>query len=108
MYAAVWAALNNVRLPQTRAIGFDTDLLSNRQNQGNLDSFDIKGTRTGSRGVQGKGPKTNGALSSAGNGSAVPDKTGVDFEMADVWDSGAPINGADDFPVAVTVNLVCA
>ena len=110
MFAAVWAALNSVRLPRTRAIGFDTDLLNNRQTEGNLDSFDIKGSLAKTRGVAiGKGNKKAAASSGqilATTDPSIKEKTGVDFEVMDVYDSGIPIEGSKDFPLAVTVNLV--
>lgn len=110
MFAAVWAALNNIRLPRTRAIGFNTDLLKqNRQTEGNLDSFDIKGSlaryrSTGSQG--GAKPSINSSEESAQLDASIKEKTGIDFELLDVWDSGTQIKGCLDFPVAVTVNLV--
>jgi len=113
MFAAVWAALNNVRLPKTRAIGFDTDLLNNRQTEGNLDSFDIKGSLAKTRGVASNAQKAAVATSTSENQQhyaaldpSIKEKTGVDFEVLDVWDSGVQIIGCDDFPVAVTVNMV--
>jgi exosome complex RNA-binding protein Rrp42 (RNase PH superfamily) len=111
MFAAVWAALNSVRLPRTRAIGFDTDLLNNRQTEGNLDSFDIKGSLAKTRGIAG-GKKGKGATdTSSGQELATIDpsireKTGVDFEVLDVWDNGATIEGSSNFPLAVTVNML--
>ncbi|UZJ53414.1 hypothetical protein CBS101457_002734 [Exobasidium rhododendri] len=119
MFAAVWAAINNVRLPKTRAIGFDTDLLnSNRGTEGNLDSFDIKGSLAKTRGTAAalsNAQKTAGTGATTGSSSAQPqqetdplvmNKTGIDFEVMDVWDSGVPIEGCEDLPIAVTVNML--
>jgi hypothetical protein len=114
MFAAVWAALNNVRLPRTRAIGFDTDLLNNnRQTVGNLDSFDIKGSLAKTRGATGlpTSKKTGGAGGPIANDDegvdpSVKDRMGIDFEVMDVWDSGVHLTGSHDFPVAITVNMV--
>lgn len=112
MFAAVWAALNSVRLPRTRAIGFDTDLLNtNRQSEGNLDSFDIKGalakTRGGASGMNSKKAAVSSTSHDLANlDPSIKSKTGVDFEVMDLWDSGVVIEGSRDFPVAVTVNLV--
>lgn len=112
MFAAAWAALNSIRLPRTRAIGFDTDLLNNnRQSEGNLDSFDIKGTLAKTRGAASGADNKNVPTSLSERDVAnldplIKSKTGVDFEVMDLWDGGSSIQGSRDFPVAVTVNLV--
>ena len=120
MFAAVWSALGDVRLPRTRAIGFDTDLLnSNRQSEGNLDSFDIKGNIKGSlarnrnsTGATGANAKAQAAAGSKKGEESMPvdqsikEKTGMDFEVMDIWDNGVFIEGSQTAPIAVTVNLV--
>lgn len=111
MFAAVWAALNSVRLPRTRAIGFDTDLLNNRHIEGNLDLFDMKGNLAKTRRIAPViGSKKNAVAASDQNlatmSPSIKEKAGVDFEVMDVYDSGNPIQGSDDFPLAVTVNMV--
>lgn len=109
-FAAAYAALADVRLPRTRAIGFDVaGLQGERQTEGqghqNMDIFDVRGSLSRTRGgLKGAGVKA-GADATVEEASD-DGKIGVDFEIQDVWDGAVKLEGADSFPIGVTVNVV--
>lgn len=101
LVACTYAALRDVRLPKTRAIGFDVASLSNVSDPARTDIFDVRGSRT-------RTDKTTSKHSTiASDQSGQPDKAGVDFEILDVGGHGSEsLHEAKSFPVGVTINIL--
>jgi len=86
---AARSALANVRLPQTRSIGFDDD----------EDGSDarIDGTGTGMTQDEGFSGLVKGGKAG---------KKAVDFELIDGGEQGVRLHGREDLPIAITFDLV--
>ena len=102
MFASVHAALDNVRLPQTRVVGLDVQHLKNGNQT--LDIFDVKGRKQQPKHTPANIPP---AQQDGAPANQLESRIGVDYEIQDLWTNGVPLQGGRDFPVGATVNIVC-
>lgn len=78
---AARSALYDLKIPRTRGVGY--------QDNRTLDNEELSGMKGLLKG--GKAGKKNNE---------------VDFELESYWDQGAPLDGREDLPVCVTLNVV--
>lgn len=114
VFATIYAALQDVQLPKTRAIGFDIQSMqaaqaSNGQGQQKVDIFDVRGSLTRTRGAG--IPSSDATRSSQIDDSPLLDaeqkaKVGVDFEIKDIHDGSNRLKGTRAFPIAITINIL--
>ena len=78
---AARSALYDMKIPRTRGVGY--------QDNRTLDNEELSGMKGLLKG--GKAGKKNNE---------------VDFELESYWDQGAPLEGREDLPVCVTLNVV--
>ena len=91
VFAAVFSALWDVRIPVTQALSID------RASQGvSTDATDPAGMKFLTRGRQ----ATGGAASSASSGTVTQ---AVDFALTSEWDDGHTLYGREEVPVCVSV-----
>ena len=86
MFMAAQAALWDTKVPRTRAAEY--------RSQG------------GVSGGKGGGDMDVDAASQSGF-NVRAEKAVADFELEDYWDEGEPLSGRDQWPVCVTLNVVC-
>ncbi|SNX81785.1 related to exosome complex exonuclease [Melanopsichium pennsylvanicum] len=106
-FAAVFGAFYDTRVPATRGVAFEApavlDELGNAvhgafaNSQGELDQMGIKGLLK-------KKPKAN-AAGTPGNRSGTASKV-VDFELEHSGQDGASVEGRQDVPLCITVNIL--
>lgn len=101
LFAAAHAAMRDARLPRTRAVAFEAPTGSS--GSGHLQDTTVPPEGKGAQG--GALSNEGGDLDRMGIKGMLKSKA-VDFELDDLWDEGAPLQGAEDLPVCVTVNLV--
>ena len=107
VFAAVFSALYDTRIPLTRGVAFQapvTDQAAGGQGafenaQGDLDQLGIKGL------VKSKSKFAKGTAYANAGAGANQSKI-VDFELENNYDDGYPLAGREDVPVCVTVNIV--
>lgn len=115
MFATIYAALQDVQLPKTRAIGFDVRSMqetkgSNDQEYQKVDIFDVRGSLTRTRGVG--IPSSEGIQKDTRQKETIELDTeqkariGVDFEVIDSNEGSICLKGIRSFPVAITVNVL--
>lgn len=106
-FAAIFSAFYDTRIPATRGVAFEAPATLDESgnavqgafanSQGDLDQMGIKGLLK-------KKPKTNAASaprSGAGSSSKV-----VDFELQHSGEDGATLDGRQDLPLCITVNIL--
>ncbi|KAN0063606.1 hypothetical protein ACQY0O_004054 [Thecaphora frezii] len=100
VFAAIFAALYDTRVPQTRGVAFEAPTAAPGAGafenvKGDLDQMGIKGLlRSNKEAAQARGTDAEGRS-----------KT-VDFELENQQDEGAHLTGREDVPVCVTVNVL--
>ena len=80
MFASVHAALDNVRLPQTRVVGLDVQHLKNGNQT--LDIFDVKGRKQQPKHTPANIPP---AQQDGAPANQLESRIGVDYEIQDLW-----------------------
>ncbi|SPO20134.1 related to exosome complex exonuclease [Ustilago trichophora] len=106
-FAAIFAAFYDTRVPQTRGVAFEAPATLDESGnavqgafanaQGDLDQMGIKGLLKKKPKVGGAGPARNGS----GPASKV-----VDFELEHSGEDGAILEGRQDLPLCITVNIL--
>ncbi|SJX60508.1 related to exosome complex exonuclease [Sporisorium reilianum f. sp. reilianum] len=106
-FAAIFAAFYDTRVPVTRGVAFEAPATLDESGnamqgafanaQGDLDQMGIKGLLK-------KKPKAN-AGGATRNGSGASSKV-VDFELEHSGEDGAALDGRQDLPLCITVNIL--
>lgn len=106
-FAAIFAAFYDTRVPQTRGVAFEAPATLDESgnavqgafanSQGDLDQMGIKGLLK-------KKPKVGGA-GTARSGSGPASKV-VDFELEHSGEDGVTLEGRQDLPLCITVNIL--
>ncbi|CDS02069.1 related to exosome complex exonuclease [Sporisorium scitamineum] len=106
-FAAIFAAFYDTRVPVTRGVAFEAPATLDESGnamqgafanaQGDLDQMGIKGLLK-------KKPKPN-ATGTMRNGSG-PNSKVVDFELEHSGEDGAALDGRQDLPLCITVNIL--
>ncbi|MCO5565637.1 hypothetical protein L7F22_019311 [Adiantum nelumboides] len=115
VFATIYAALQDVQLPKTRAIGFDIQSMQAAQansGQGSekVDIFDVRGSLTRTRGAGIPSSDATRTVESDDSSFELDAeqraKVGVDFEIKDIYDGSNPLKGTRGFPIAITINIL--
>ncbi|ETS63708.1 hypothetical protein PaG_02014 [Moesziomyces aphidis] len=106
-FAAIFAAFYDTRIPATRGVAFEAPATLDESgnavqgafanSQGDLDQMGIKGLLK-------KKPKTHAAGPS--NARSGPASKVVDFELEHSGEDGAALDGRQDLPLCITVNVL--
>lgn len=106
-FAAIFAAFYDTRVPATRGVAFEAPATLDQDgnavqgafsnSQGDLDQMGIKGLLK-------KKPKT--AVAGSQRKGASPSSKVVDFELEHNGEDGAALDGRNDLPLCITVNIL--
>ncbi|CBQ67871.1 related to exosome complex exonuclease [Sporisorium reilianum SRZ2] len=106
-FAAIFAAFYDTRVPVTRGVAFEAPATLDESGnamqgafanaQGDLDQMGIKGLLK-------KKPKANASVATR-TGSGASSKV-VDFELEHSGEDGAALDGRQDLPLCITVNIL--